>query len=80
MKDGFVGQRRFVGHKKKNHFWIIVVCMKYKCQRGHAAALAALEANAAPWTQSSDALAAQVEAVVVVVDMRVMETMVVVEK
>ena len=25
MKDDFVGQRRFVGHKKKNHFWIIVV-------------------------------------------------------
>ena len=34
MKDGFFGQRRFVGHKKKNHFRIIVVCMKYKCQRG----------------------------------------------
>ena len=34
MKDGFVCQRRFVGHKKKMDFWIIVVCMKYKCQRG----------------------------------------------
>ena len=33
MKDGFGGQRRFVGHKKKNHFRMIVVCMKYKCQR-----------------------------------------------
>ena len=33
MKDDFVGQRRFVGYKKKNHFQIIVVCMKYKCQR-----------------------------------------------
>ena len=30
MKDGFVCQRRFVGHQKKNHFRIIVVCMKYK--------------------------------------------------
>ena len=30
MKDGFVGQKRFVGHQKKNHFRIIVVCMKYK--------------------------------------------------
>ena len=34
MKDGFVGQRRFVGHEKKNHSRIIFVCMKYKCQRG----------------------------------------------
>jgi len=34
MKDGFVGQRRFVEHKKKMDFRIIVVCMKYKCQRG----------------------------------------------
>ena len=33
MNDGFIGQRRFVGHEKKNHFWIIVVCMKYTCQR-----------------------------------------------
>ena len=32
MKDDFVGQRRFFGHQIKNHFWIIVVCMKYKCQ------------------------------------------------
>ena len=32
--DGFVGQMRFAGHKKKNHFRIIVVCMKYECQRG----------------------------------------------
>ena len=30
----FVGQRKFVGHEKKNCFRIIVVCMKYKCQRG----------------------------------------------
>ena len=34
MKDGFVGQRRFVGHEKRNHSRIIFVCMKYKCQRG----------------------------------------------
>ena len=34
MKDGFVGQRRFVGHQKKMDFQIIVVCMKYKYQRG----------------------------------------------
>ena len=34
MKDGFIGQRKFVGHEKKNHFQIIVVCMKYTCQRG----------------------------------------------
>ena len=33
MKNDFVGQRRFVGHQKKNHFGIIVVCMKYKYQR-----------------------------------------------
>ena len=32
MKDGFVGQRKFLGHQEKNHFWITVVCMKYKCQ------------------------------------------------
>ena len=33
MKDGCVGQRRFVVHKKIMDFRIIVVCMKYKCQR-----------------------------------------------
>ena len=34
MKDGFFGQMRFVRHKKKMDFQIIVVFMKYKCQRG----------------------------------------------
>ena len=34
MKDGFLCQRRFVRHQKKIDFRIIVVCMKYKCQRG----------------------------------------------
>ena len=33
MKDGFVGQRRFIGHEKNNHSRIIFVCMKYKYQR-----------------------------------------------
>ena len=33
MDDSFVSEKRFVGHKKKIHFEIIVVCMKYKCQR-----------------------------------------------
>ena len=34
MKDGFFGQRMFVGHEKKNHSQITFVCMKYKCERG----------------------------------------------
>ena len=34
MKDGFVVQRRFVGHEKRNRSQIIFVCIKYKCQRG----------------------------------------------
>ena len=33
MDDSFVGEMRIFGNKKKNHFKIIVVCMKYKCQR-----------------------------------------------
>ena len=33
MDDSFVGQRRFVGHQKKNHFGIIIMCIKYKMSK-----------------------------------------------
>ena len=78
MKDGFVGQRRFVGHEKRNHSRIIFVCMKYKCQRGlviQGCCMKILD-----YCGLCCCMVTVVEAVVVVVDMRVVETMVVVKE
>ena len=67
-----------LGIKKKNHFRMIVVCMKYKCQRGlvfQGCCMKILD-----YCGLCCCMVTVVEAVVVVVDMRVVETMVMVEE
>ena len=67
-----------LGTKKKNHYGIIVVCMKYKCQR-HLVFQDCCMKTQDHWGPGCCTVMV-VEAVVVVVDMTVVETMVVVEE